>query len=547
MLQIETLDKKNIIDFKVNYEQCNPEIKTSHELCMTGLWVLENFLPPKQCDEILENLKSTNFVSFDKMYSKDVRDSERCICFDETNMLTEHLEDKLCDMLEELNENCIPYGFGTERVNWETKGKCNPCLRFNKYNEGSKGFAYHRDSQYVNSAYLRSAWSLVIYLTDCDSGTAFLDTTDGSEKIVSNIKGRAVIFDQRLHHRGLPVLSGTKVVLRTDVLAYSTEIIHLTPDEQRLKDLTIMLFRQAQYAELAAINSDTLSVEINCEESASAGGLDEPQKIIEESSKELRDLASELYEAVIDLRIDGSHPDIAALTSKACLFLPANIDIAPLIKFVGRSGYQSLFKFESHSGFAFNLLKVATLYCLTMSTNAIRAEDTKWKAIVKRYLDIDPRVLEIENVDEEFHGEDCLLSYDVGQLIEESPPLDIDELTTKPKGTGVFHKVEGTRKVVSDNCDLHSGEEGEFNKSKWSTVIQWDRLAFNIRFDDLKGTITTELPEKVFNHAACSCTCPRDPIEYEEEIQYSKLVVFSYDFEIIEQHLYLTQIPKVEL
>ncbi len=157
-------------------------------------------------------------------------------------------------------------------INWAHDIKLNPCVRINKYVDS--GFDYHRDASYTESIGVKSNCTLIIYLNDdYESGeTTFVatDTVHDGKSIEEELHysidslsivpkvGTAVIFDQRLIHKG-GIAHGTKYVLRCDIMCTGEIIdINAMKDENKVKDLTRKLFRQAQYQELHGLECSTL-------------------------------------------------------------------------------------------------------------------------------------------------------------------------------------------------------------------------------------------------------------------------------------------------
>lgn len=88
----------------------------------------------------------------------------------------------------------------------------NARMRFYRYRHGAR-FSRHHDLSYEST--LRSFLTVLIYLSDDMEGgqTDF----DGGLSIAPQM-GSCVIFPHELMHQGMPVVRGTKIVLRTDVM-----------------------------------------------------------------------------------------------------------------------------------------------------------------------------------------------------------------------------------------------------------------------------------------------------------------------------------------
>jgi predicted 2-oxoglutarate/Fe(II)-dependent dioxygenase YbiX len=100
-----------------------------------------------------------------------------------------------------------------ELEGWSCVG-LNERLRFYRYTEGQQ-FRWHFDGSYHRSHRERSMLSLLIYLSqDCEGG----HTEFASGVSVEPRAGMALAFVHRVEHRGAPVLTGRKYVLRSDVM-----------------------------------------------------------------------------------------------------------------------------------------------------------------------------------------------------------------------------------------------------------------------------------------------------------------------------------------
>jgi len=90
----------------------------------------------------------------------------------------------------------------------------NERLRYYRYRPGQY-FEWHHDGAFCRSTTERSMLTLMLYLSDGFTGghTEFAE----AEPVVPK-RGMAVMFEHVMVHRGAPVLSGTKYVLRTDVM-----------------------------------------------------------------------------------------------------------------------------------------------------------------------------------------------------------------------------------------------------------------------------------------------------------------------------------------
>jgi 2OG-Fe(II) oxygenase superfamily len=94
-------------------------------------------------------------------------------------------------------------------------------FRISRYDVGGR-FAWHTDSTYAADREHVGVHTLLLYLNDDFEGghTDVRAQEDGSEVVrsVTPRTGRVVVFHHMLVHAGLPVIRGSKIVLRTEVL-----------------------------------------------------------------------------------------------------------------------------------------------------------------------------------------------------------------------------------------------------------------------------------------------------------------------------------------
>jgi predicted 2-oxoglutarate/Fe(II)-dependent dioxygenase YbiX len=94
----------------------------------------------------------------------------------------------------------------------------NERFRFYRYESGQQ-FDWHRDGSFVRSDEEQSFLTMMFYLNeDCEGGTTdFMFVADDELHVVPQT-GMGLVFSHPLYHRGAPVISGKKYVLRTDVM-----------------------------------------------------------------------------------------------------------------------------------------------------------------------------------------------------------------------------------------------------------------------------------------------------------------------------------------
>ena len=169
------------------------------------LWTVKNFLSRDDCESFIQRSEDIGYEPFtiDGESFPDFRNNSRVILDDPA----------LAESLWQGAAKHLP----TERRGQAAKG-FNPRFRFYRY-QGIEAFAPHQDGaiQIVNQI---SQLTFLLYLADVASGgeTRFYDENLQVQFSIAPQAGTAVAFDHMLIHEGVPVRSGTKYVLRTDVM-----------------------------------------------------------------------------------------------------------------------------------------------------------------------------------------------------------------------------------------------------------------------------------------------------------------------------------------
>lgn len=365
---LETLDPKKTVTFLKNKLPYDESLAIPHKLGKYDIvWTIEDFLSEEECDKLIEVCEETGFDTIDHLYEKEYRDSVRLLAFDENGLLVKTIEERLKNdyFLDRLNKKKwkSPYGLNADKYKWnDNNGKINPCLRFNKYPDGSKGFGWHRDAQYTQNNNIRSNYTIVIYLTENEGGNIHfiapkkkfihngLTTKEEMKNLksghaleISPQKGMAVIFDQRLLHKA-DSCEDEKYVLRTDLLCYGEldEDAETTELEKKVWNLAKRLFRQAQYYELTGKKTN-----IN--------------------------KAQRLYDICLSLR---QHPHMInkypANLEKLLVNIPEGKKVYNL-RLVSRSGEKYVFQFENNKSpdEIYTCVKIASAFTILSSVRAI--------------------------------------------------------------------------------------------------------------------------------------------------------------------------------
>jgi len=167
--------------------------------------IIENLLTPEECQHFIDlaeksgmeqaSITTPNGNKIDTSY----RNNDRYI-FDDPD-LAQSLFDKIKSQLIYSD------------LEWQPAG-LNERFKVYRY-KPEQSFALHTDASFIRNEKEKSFQTFLIYLNEDYEGgeTEFLGMETISPKI-----GQATLFLHHLMHEGLPVISGVKYVLRTDVM-----------------------------------------------------------------------------------------------------------------------------------------------------------------------------------------------------------------------------------------------------------------------------------------------------------------------------------------
>jgi prolyl 4-hydroxylase len=360
---IETLDPKSSLCFLDKHDllhETSDPINIESSFDENIIWKIENFLSHRECDEIIDKSEKNGFQYL------NYRKSERLIAIDDNANLMKTIKHRLNDKLfnKDFYENKWerPHGFYTDLIDWDKDIKINSCIRINKYNNSE--FKLHRDAQFTESYFVRSKYTIIIYLNDDyeHGSTCFYVPKHryphNGETIEEEIlnkeyecikikpkKGTVIMFDQKLIHEGLK-MEGTKYILRTDIIATSDKCIDNknlmtiinTKEfslEKKIENLTKSIFRQAQYNEL--------------------NGLP----------------CSDLYERSISLKQDpGKLTTYPIYLESLIQYETIHNYITSELTYISRSANTHKFEYETKLNNKFNLLKTAALFSILFLTKS---------------------------------------------------------------------------------------------------------------------------------------------------------------------------------
>lgn len=169
-----------------------------------GIFIINNFLRPDECAAFIAEGEAIGYeeavisAADGDRIMKDARNNDR-ILHDNHNLAAR------------LFERALPY-LPAEITGWTPCG-FNERLRFYRYHEGQY-FKWHQDGTFRRSDSEESFLTFIMYLNDNYAGGA----TQFAWETVQPKAGSVLVFPHRLRHQGAPVATGTKYVLRTDVM-----------------------------------------------------------------------------------------------------------------------------------------------------------------------------------------------------------------------------------------------------------------------------------------------------------------------------------------
>jgi len=168
------------------------------------IYTIDNFWSTEQCNQYIALAEDIGFepatinTDFGVRRIEHVRNNNRVIYKDDALANTLWLKAK--DLVPAKRGNSIAYGL-------------NELFRFYKYQPGQE-FKKHRDNSYIKNSDEASYYTFMIYLNDNYTG----GHTTFNKLSIAPKQGMALVFYHYLEHSGSPVESGTKYVLRTDVM-----------------------------------------------------------------------------------------------------------------------------------------------------------------------------------------------------------------------------------------------------------------------------------------------------------------------------------------
>lgn len=170
------------------------------------IFLIESFLSEQECNHFIEKGEQVSFEEAKvnvgggkQTIIKGIRNNERILFKDE--ILAESIWNKIAPF--------VPETFGI----YKALG-LNELFRIYKYSE-SQRFKMHRDGSYERNERECSFFSFLIYLNvGYQGGETYFEE---GITIIPKL-GDALLFHHPLRHEGKPIISGTKYVLRTDIM-----------------------------------------------------------------------------------------------------------------------------------------------------------------------------------------------------------------------------------------------------------------------------------------------------------------------------------------
>jgi hypothetical protein len=174
-------------------------------------FTVSEFLSAAECNELIALSESLGFedaplsTSVGAVMRKDIRNNDRIVHDD---------AERAADLWQRARDYVPLRHRGRDAIGFNER------FRFYRYDVGQQ-FEWHYDGYFERPSGERSLITVLLYLNDNFTGgeTSFDEPAiqTGIKKIVPQT-GLALFFDHPLLHKGEPVESGRKYVLRTDVM-----------------------------------------------------------------------------------------------------------------------------------------------------------------------------------------------------------------------------------------------------------------------------------------------------------------------------------------
>lgn len=173
----------------------------------TYIQTIKNVLTADECTEWIARIKDNNPVNapittaFGEVQDSRIRNNRR-VMFDDL--------EEAQKLFDRVRKDAPPECFG-----WKLVG-ANERLRCYEYQAGQY-FARHMDGAFVRNRDEQSFYTFMVYLNNEFTGGETRFLVEPEKCIVPEV-GMALLFQHPIIHEGCEVLSGTKYVIRTDLM-----------------------------------------------------------------------------------------------------------------------------------------------------------------------------------------------------------------------------------------------------------------------------------------------------------------------------------------
>lgn len=171
---------------------------------LPGVCCVQNFLTPTQCQQIIQLGESTGFTEADIAYTKGARQQKDI----RNNWRVKFTDNTLAKELFGTSQIFLPEYLGDLGLH-----SLNNLFRIYKYEPGQY-FKSHRDGIYKDNDLNESRYTWMVYLNEDYQGGA----TRFKEVSILPQQGMLLVFPHQLLHEAMPVTTGEKYVLRSDVM-----------------------------------------------------------------------------------------------------------------------------------------------------------------------------------------------------------------------------------------------------------------------------------------------------------------------------------------
>jgi prolyl 4-hydroxylase len=169
------------------------------------IYVVHDFLSHSVCDEMIAKSEALGYEEA----KVNIHGKQVLMTMVRNNLRVLHKDEAHAAIIWEKIKEHVP-----SQIGYSHAFGLNEMFRFYKYEEGHR-FKMHRDGSYRRNAQEASQYSFLIYLNDDFEGG---ETVFRSGTTIRPKKGSALLFLHGLRHEGALLKSGTKYVLRTDIM-----------------------------------------------------------------------------------------------------------------------------------------------------------------------------------------------------------------------------------------------------------------------------------------------------------------------------------------